>query len=67
MQARTNTAEAGATGANGHDVVDAPQERGRARTRHVELSAGTIEYLDTGGEGQRWAPTPTSRCARSRG
>src|SRR6266545_2079929 len=52
MQARTNTAEAGATGANGHDVVDAPQERGRARTRHVELSAGTIEYLDTGGEGQ---------------
>ena len=52
MQARTNTAEAGATGGNGHDVVDAPQERGRARTRHVELSAGTIEYLDTGGEGQ---------------
>jgi pimeloyl-ACP methyl ester carboxylesterase len=52
MRARRKVAEAGVTGRTGDDLVDALEERRRARTRQVELSAGTIEYQDTGGEGQ---------------
>jgi pimeloyl-ACP methyl ester carboxylesterase len=52
MQTRGKIALAGATGRVGHHVAEVLKARGEgATTRQVELSAGTIEYEDTGGEG----------------
>jgi pimeloyl-ACP methyl ester carboxylesterase len=51
MQARRNVAETGSPSRTDHDVVVAPAETRHAMTRRVELSAGMIEYHDTGGDG----------------
>lgn len=52
MQTRGKIAVAGATGRVGHHVVDVLEAQGEAATtRQIELSAGTIEYEDTGGKG----------------
>jgi pimeloyl-ACP methyl ester carboxylesterase len=46
-----NVAETGSTGRTDHDVVDALDEKRQAMTRRIELSAGMVEYQDTGGDG----------------
>jgi pimeloyl-ACP methyl ester carboxylesterase len=51
MRARKNVGKAGVTDLTGDDAVDAAKETTRARTRRIELSAGTIDYRDTGGAG----------------